>query len=170
MQQAYTSTQYANQLNAETHQHRPGTRQCLAHSVRLGVKRQKIDSLNNTLSDLDIQYQSNLSGTAGPRLQQGHLRLHQATRSILKPHRNPSPRSAGSRCSSICEMNMSRRTLALLLLTGALAACSTQGFPRPANRQPRNQRKPANSTNSTPCKSHRATRSARKPALVQVPC
>ena len=27
----------------------------------IGVKRQEIDSLNNTLSDLDIQYQSNLS-------------------------------------------------------------------------------------------------------------
>ncbi len=57
----YTSTQYANQLNAEL----TNIDQALGNVSRIqsdiGVKRQEIDSLNNTLSDLDIQYQSNLS-------------------------------------------------------------------------------------------------------------
>ena len=58
---SYTRTQYMGDLNAEL----ANLDQALGNVSRIqsnfGVQQQELESLKSTLSDLDIQYQSNLS-------------------------------------------------------------------------------------------------------------
>lgn len=57
----YTNTQYISELNAELNNIDQALQNVSRVQSDIGVRRQEIDALKNTMTDLDVQYQANLS-------------------------------------------------------------------------------------------------------------